>query len=41
MKNKFDFVFENLVEIFKAHCKMLDGTIGEVCKRISNAWLVC
>lgn len=30
-----------MIKIFKTHCKLPDGTIGEVCKKLSSGWLVC
>jgi hypothetical protein len=30
-----------LIELFKTHCKLPDGSIGEVCKKMKNELLVC
>lgn len=30
-----------IIEVFKTHCKLPDGTTGEVCKQLKQGWLVC
>lgn len=30
-----------MIEIFKTHCNLPDGSVGEVCKQLSTGWLVC
>ncbi|MDO8640244.1 MAG: hypothetical protein Q7R33_01760 [Nitrosarchaeum sp.] len=30
-----------MIEIFKTYCILPDKSIGEVCKRLNNDWLVC
>jgi len=30
-----------MIEAFKTHCRLPDGSIGEVCKKITSGWLVC
>jgi hypothetical protein len=30
-----------MIEVFKTHCKLPDGSIGEVCKQLVEGWLVC
>jgi hypothetical protein len=30
-----------MIEVFKTQCTLPDGSIGEVCKKLSSGWLVC
>lgn len=30
-----------MIELFKTHCKLPDGSVGEVCKKLKDGWLVC
>lgn len=31
-----------MIEVFETHCKLPDGSIGEVCKKLTGEeWLVC
>ena len=31
----------NKIELFKTKCKFEDGSTGEVCKKLTNGYLVC
>jgi len=42
--NKMNFVQDSLpysIQVFKTHCKLPDGSVGEICKKMSTGWLVC
>lgn len=30
-----------MIEVFKTHCKLSDGTVGEVCKQLNQGWWEC